>query len=101
MFVKFSFCLFFQALTDEQLWRCILFFISYVCVIAEVVMSFFVDKPSALPPNVSASLFLSGIIHVNYKIINFEQLIKDKIIETKLSNYFFLQKFCLYNNIWR
>ena len=57
MFVKFSFCLFFQALTDEQLWRCILFFISYFCVIAEVVMSFFVDKPSAFPPNVSEPLF--------------------------------------------
>ena len=77
---------------DEQLWRCILFFISYVCVIAEVVMSFFVDKPSALPPNVSVLLFLSKIFHVNHKIINFGQSIKDKVIETKFNEQFFLKR---------
>ena len=69
--------------------------------IAEVVMSFFVDKPSALPPNVSVLLFLSKIFHVNHKIINFGQSIKDKVIETKFNEQFFLKKTFLCNNISR
>ena len=52
----------FQPLTTGQLVRAITFFVSYSCVLAQLIMSFFVDQLPALPPRVSRFSFVA--LHV-------------------------------------
>jgi len=55
----------FQPLTSEQLIRAMIFFVSYASVLAQVIMSFFVDELPALAPHVS---FLCICKHLKFKM---------------------------------
>ena len=54
----------FQPLTTGQLVTAVLFFVSYASVMAQVIMSFVVDRLPAHPPRVSVLFSISVLIYV-------------------------------------